>query len=155
MRSSSGNSPSYYIHGSYSVHILTKNVFWISFSYYSYTILPSMTIEIAIFQYNTFTDSQRDFNFNKNSKTVRAEVVKFRNSFVWCWRLSPSMPSDLQIFRFILWINFVVACRLWNSIGYGRHIADEFTPIVLWRFVYILCRTLFYLLTYLSINKSN
>lgn len=52
------------------------------------------------------------------SETVRAEVVKFRNSFVsTARRLSTSMPSDLQIFRFILWINFVVAWWLWNSIG--------------------------------------
>lgn len=46
--------------------------------------------------------------------------MKFRNSFVSTPRRHFAfMPLDLQIFRFILWINFVVACRLWNSIGSG------------------------------------
>lgn len=58
-----------------------------------------------------------------NTNTTKAEAVKFRNSFVSTQRRHFSfMPLDLQIFRFILWINFVVACQLWNSIGFGsRH----------------------------------
>lgn len=54
------------------------------------------------------------------------------------------MPLDLQIFRFILWINFVVDVVGFEiQLARGRHIADEFASFLLRIFLSSICILIF------------